>query len=125
VATQAPGQLWHSGAIGRVKYSVTYLSFGSFNAPYNPVHFMYEKRIASIQFLILRLLVPKITVTTVRPRLSNNVGLARYPENQNQACSHGGIRGQSPLNLFKLLQILFCQENFFLKNIIKTEVLTP
>jgi len=44
--------------------------FASFNAPYNPVRFMYEKRIASIQFLILRLMVPKITVTTVRPRLS-------------------------------------------------------
>jgi len=94
---------------------------------------MYEKRIASIQFLILRLMVPKITVTTVRRRLSellyfvssNNVGLARYPENRNQACSHGGIRGQCPLDLFKLLQILFCQENFLLKNMIKTEVLTP
>jgi len=57
--------------------------------------------------------------------LSNNVGLARLPENRNQTCSHRGIRGQSPRNLFKLLQILFCQENFLLKNIIKTYVLTP
>jgi len=36
----------------------------------------------------------------------------------------GGIQGQSPLNLFVLLHILLCQENFLLKYIIKTEVLT-
>ena len=68
VATQATPALrsyWE-----RVEYSLTYLSFASFNAPYNPVRFMYENRIASIQFLILRLLVLKITITTVRPRLS-------------------------------------------------------
>jgi len=35
-----------------------------------------------------------------------------------------GIRGQSPLNFF-VLQILFCQENFLLRNIAKTDVLTP
>ena len=35
-----------------------------------------------------------------------------------------GIRGQSPLNYF-VLQILFCQETFLLKNIAKTEILTP
>jgi len=34
-----------------------------------------------------------------------------------------GIREQSPLNFF-VLQILFRQENFLLKNIVKTEVLT-
>ena len=27
-----------------------------------------------------------------------NVGLARYPENRNQTCSQGGIRGQSSIN---------------------------
>ena len=37
----------------------------------------------------------------------------------------GGIRWKSSLNFFMLLQILFCQENFLLKNIIKTEVETP
>jgi len=37
----------------------------------------------------------------------------------------GGIWGQSSLNFFVLLQILFCQENCLLKNIIKTEVDTP
>jgi len=35
-----------------------------------------------------------------------------------------GIWGQSPLNFF-VLQILFCQENILLKNIAKTEILTP
>jgi len=35
-----------------------YLSqFASFNLPYNLVHIMYEKRTASIQFLILRLII--------------------------------------------------------------------
>jgi len=41
----------------QVEYSFTYLNFASFNTPYNPVHLMYEKRTASIQFLILRLMV--------------------------------------------------------------------
>jgi len=31
---------------------------------------MYEKRIANIPFFILHLMVPKITVTTVIPHLS-------------------------------------------------------
>jgi len=35
----------------RVEYSLTYLSLASFDAPYNPVHPMHEKRSASIQFL--------------------------------------------------------------------------
>jgi len=34
-----------------------------------------------------------------------------------------GAFGVNPLNLFELLQILFCQENFLLENIVKT--LTP
>ena len=41
----------------RVEYSLTYLSFASFNAPYNPVRLMYEKITASIQFLTLRLII--------------------------------------------------------------------
>jgi len=41
----------------RVEYSSTYLNFASFNAPYNPVRFMYEKRTASVQFLILCLII--------------------------------------------------------------------
>jgi len=65
VATPALRSYWEG-----VEYSLTYLRFASFNAPCNPVRFMYEERTASIQFLILRLMVPKITVTTVRPRLS-------------------------------------------------------
>jgi len=36
---------------------LTYLSFALFNAPYNPVRFMYEKRTASSQFLMLRLII--------------------------------------------------------------------
>jgi len=34
-------------------------SFASFNAPYNLVRRMYEKRIASIQFLIMHLMIQK------------------------------------------------------------------
>ena len=37
----------------------------------------------------------------------------------------GSIRWKSSLNFFVLLQILFCQENYLLKAIIKTEVETP
>ena len=91
---------------------------------------MYGKRTARFQFLILRLMVPKIRqlqsdlVYLNYFVLSNNVGLARYPENRNQTCSHGGIRGKSSLNFFEL-QLLFCQENYLLKTIIKTEVETP
>jgi len=55
---------------------------------------------------------------------SNNVGLARYLENRSQTCSHGG-HSVEILIFFVLLQILFCQENFLLKNIIKTEVENP
>jgi len=36
---------------------VCYLSFASFNAPYNPVRLMYEKRAARIQCLILCLII--------------------------------------------------------------------
>jgi len=43
------------------------------------------------------------------------VGLARYPQNRNQTCIHGGHSGAIPLTYFVLLQILFCQENFLLK----------
>jgi len=55
VTTQALKSYWE-----RVEYSLTYLNFASFNAPYDLVRFMYGKRTASIQFLILRLMVPKI-----------------------------------------------------------------
>jgi len=55
VATQALRSYWE-----KVEYSLSYLSFASFNAPYNPVRFMHGKRTAGIQFLILRLMVPKI-----------------------------------------------------------------
>ena len=70
-------------------------------------------------------------ITTVRPRLSEyfvsskNASLARYVENQNQTCSHGWHSGVIPPIFFELLQILLCQENFLLKNIIKTKVLIP
>jgi len=43
VATHALGSYCE-----RVEYSLTYLSFASFNAPHNPVSLMYEKRTASI-----------------------------------------------------------------------------
>jgi len=43
-----------------VEYSFTNLRFASFNGPYNPVRLIYEKKLASIQILILRLMVPKI-----------------------------------------------------------------
>jgi len=36
------------------------LNFASFEAPYNPVRLMYDKRPANIQRLILRLMVRKI-----------------------------------------------------------------
>jgi len=54
----------------RVEISLIYLNFASFNAPYNPVRFMDGERTASTQFLILHLMVPKITVNVVRPHLS-------------------------------------------------------
>jgi len=41
----------------KVEYSLTYLSFASLNAPYNPLRLMYEKKTASIQFLMLRLII--------------------------------------------------------------------
>jgi len=37
----------------RVEYSLTYLSFATFNAPYNPMRFMYETSVGSTQFFIL------------------------------------------------------------------------
>jgi len=36
---------------------LTNLSFASFNAPYNPVRLTYEKKQASIHFLILHLII--------------------------------------------------------------------
>jgi len=48
-----------------------------------------------------------------------------YLENQNQACSNGGHSEAISPNFSVLLQILLCQENFLLTNIIKTEVLAP
>jgi len=51
-------RLRHLGVIGKELNTVlTYLSFASFHAPYNPVRFMYGKRTASIQFLILHLII--------------------------------------------------------------------
>jgi len=35
----------------RLEYSLTYLSFASFNAPYNPVHLIYEKKQLAFNFL--------------------------------------------------------------------------
>jgi len=58
MATLALGSYWE-----RVEYSLTYLRFASFNAPYQPMRRMYVKRTASIQFLRLRLMVPKIRYT--------------------------------------------------------------
>jgi len=40
--------------IYRIKLPRMYPNFASFNAPYNPVRRIYEKRGASIQFLIVR-----------------------------------------------------------------------
>ena len=37
---------------------------------------------------------------------SNNVGLARYPKNQNQTCSHGEHSGAIPPKFFVPFQIL-------------------
>jgi len=34
----------------RVEYSLTYISFASFNVPYNPVCFMYEKKQLAFNF---------------------------------------------------------------------------
>jgi len=103
------------------------LSFASFNAPYNPVRFIYEK-------------IASFDTVPYGPKNNDNYNqtsfiwttffhqimlVAKYPKNRNQACSHGGIRGWSPQNLFKFLQTLFCQKIFLLKNIIKTKVLAP
>jgi len=41
----------------RVECSLAYLSFASFTVPYNLMCFMYDKRTASIYFLILRLII--------------------------------------------------------------------
>jgi len=43
-----------------IEYNLTYLSFVSFNTPYNPVRLMYEKRTVSIEVLILRLKIQHI-----------------------------------------------------------------
>ena len=59
----APHTQWrlrHSGVIGKELNTALILSFATFNAPYYPIRFMYGKRTASIQYLILRLMVPKI-----------------------------------------------------------------
>jgi len=52
VTTPALGSYWE-----RVEHSLIHLSFASINAPYNPMRLMHEKRTASIQFLILRLII--------------------------------------------------------------------
>ena len=44
------------GMWDRLNSPIRYLSFASFNAPYDPVRLMYEKRTVSIQFLILHLI---------------------------------------------------------------------
>jgi len=35
----------------KVEYSLIYLSFASFNTPYNPVRLVYENRTASIKII--------------------------------------------------------------------------
>jgi len=40
-----------------IKLPGCYLRFASFDAPYNPVCRMHEKRTASIQFMILHLII--------------------------------------------------------------------
>jgi len=57
VATQARGSYWE-----RVKYSLTYRSFASFNEPCNPVRFMYGKRTIfdTVPYNPVHLMVPKI-----------------------------------------------------------------
>jgi len=91
---------------------------------------MYEKRTASLQILILRLMVPKIRKLQsdlVYPNCfvsSDNVGLARYPGNRNQTCSHGGHSGAIPPK-FHCAPNFVLPRIFLLKNIAKTEVLTP
>ena len=130
VTTQALGRYWE-----RVDYSLTFLSFASFNAPYNPVRFMYGKRTASIQFLILCLIIlcalwsqkhgnysqTSFIWTMFRQKMSVWRGILKIGI---RPVATGSIRWKSSLNFFALLQILFHQENFLLKNIIKTEVET-
>ena len=55
VVTPGRWRLRHSGGI--VKELNTARSFAIFNAPYNPVRLIYEKKTASIQCLILRLII--------------------------------------------------------------------
>jgi len=57
---------------------------------------------------------------------SNNVGLAKYPENRIQTYNHSGHSRAIPPKFFVPLQILLRPENFLIKitYIIKTEVLT-
>ena len=44
-------RLRHSGVIRKELNTVlTYLTFASFNAPYNPVRFMYEKKQLALNF---------------------------------------------------------------------------
>ena len=63
---------------------------------------MSAKRTASIPFLILRLMVPKIRqlqLDVVYPNyffLSKNVSLARYLENRNQSVAMGTFLGNPP-----------------------------
>jgi len=40
----------HGSFCERVEYSLTYLSFASFNAPHNPVRLTYEKKQLAFNF---------------------------------------------------------------------------
>jgi len=51
------GDFGTRGYCDGVDFSMTCLSFTSFNAPYNLVRLIYEIRTASSQFLILRLII--------------------------------------------------------------------
>jgi len=88
-----------------------------------------EKRTASIQFLILRFVI----LCALWSRKYGNYNQTSYQttlfrhhcrfsevfgKSEPDLQPRGGIRGQSS-------QTLFCQENFSLKSIIKTEVETP
>jgi len=57
--------------------------------------------------------------------LSNNVGLARYPENWNQTSSHGGHSVAIPPKLFCAPPNFVLPRKFFIKKYNKNRSLDP
>jgi len=114
VATQAPGRLWHSGVIRKELNTVWLI--------YVLLHLMrliiwcalcMKKEQLTFNFWYCALWSWKysnFSHNLVYPNyfvFLNNVSLARYPENQNPTCIHGGHLGA-------IFPKFFCAANFVL-----------